>query len=181
MKSTFFAAVSGLVMVLGLQAATTTTNNRQTNTQNGSTTFVGTIESINVSNRTIEVTGSDAMIRTVYSRTNNTQTNNNKKNATQNFTNRGERTLVSTGNKATRTFDAGGFCNIRTDDEDEGKMGQRRSLTDLQVGQRISIDYVKGIGDRYTAKSIVTVAALKVDKDETAGDAKKNQQAKKKK
>ena len=153
MKRTFWiwGLLAGLVVAGHAATSSSGTGAR------GNTIFVGTIESVNVSNRTIEVSGAESYIAT-SNRTTNVRTTNRTTNPSTTKT----RTLQTVGQTATRTFDVGGFCQIAIDEQDEGRMGKRKTVADLKVGDRVAVDFVKGIGDRYTAKFIQPLAALNV-------------------
>lgn len=133
-----------------------------------SVSFVGTIESVSVSNRTIEVSGQDSVVRTQYnqnlvydSRTRTYVPDPNRRITNTNY--KPTRTLQAAGESTTRTFEAGGFCNIEVEGAEKGRMGVgRRTLADLQVGQKVSIEYTVGIGGRFTAKSIRPFSVLNV-------------------
>jgi len=178
-KLTSVAALS-LALIIGLNAPsqaggfTTTgnpTRNNSNNNRTGSTgamTFVGTIDSINLSNRTIVVSGADSVVASRYL----VQNANNNRNVVQN--NKPVRTLEKVGETETKTFELSGFCRIELEGRDQGKMGAgMTTIKDLTEGQRISIDYTKGVGGRFTAKHITTIAALKIDKETEKPAAKK--------
>jgi hypothetical protein len=175
MKSVLRLVVVGGVVTLGALGGAhgqTVINPRNTanyNQRRGSTTFVGTISSISVSNRTLEVLGADSCVVTTYQANRTTNTRNR---TTTTTSNQPQRSLQTTGKEETRTFSAGGFCRIEMDGSQAGKLGGNRgALADLKVGDRVSIEYITGIGNNYTAKFIQPLAALKVT------DSQKNQKA----
>jgi hypothetical protein len=128
--------------------------------------FVGTVESVDVTNRQLQVWGQESLIvRTgqVYDpktrRVTTAPVDNSGSNPT---TNRVVRGLQAVTTVDMRTFEVGGFCRIEPESEGGTKLIKRGSLADLKEGQMVSVEFTRGIGDRWTALGIVPFATLNV-------------------
>lgn len=127
--------------------------------------FVGTVESVDVSNRTVQVWGQESVVvrtgQTYDPKTRRVVVAAPNPNPIQ-TTNRVVRGLQTLATVEMRTFEVGGFCRIEPENKDGTKLIKRGSLADLQVGQMISVDFTRGVGERWTALGIVPFATLNV-------------------
>jgi hypothetical protein len=156
------------MLVIGLAAGTHAANTSSfrspsTSGSSGNPIFVGTIESVNISNRTIVVNGQESAIVTQYNQYQTGNTRNTSRNRNTVYNNQPVRTLQSKGTAKSRTFEVGGFCKIQTGDHEPGRMGQPLlTIASLKEGERVSVEFTEGVGGRYTATLIQPLAALDV-------------------
>lgn len=154
--------MKSLAVVFGITAVTLSIQGAfspataQTSGTAGATLFVGTIESINPSNRTIQVSGVESVMRSVV-------TNSVRSVASTTTTTKPKRVLEQLGDTETRTFYVGGFCKIEKQKVDTSKMGvMRPTIADLQTGERVAVEFTRGVGNAYTAKGIQAFSMLDV-------------------